>query len=139
MKWVVAFVATFVVAACMIVAYVFLWHSTVLECRDVMQLRVLELQHRPTVVRISGTSGNSALSVKKITSRIDGDSIDVDVLLFLAHKGTSGSFQYDITVPDSVNVIRFGEAKQTIWERSLSKIAISLTDEVLSANADYNN
>jgi hypothetical protein len=117
MKWVVAFVATFVVAACMIVAYVFLWHSTVLERRDVMQLRVLELQHRPTVVQISGTSGNSALSVKKITSRIDGDSIDVDVLLFLARKGTSGSFQYDITVPDSVNVIRFGEAKQTIWKR----------------------
>ncbi len=117
MKWALAIPVVLVVAACVVVGYVTTWQRIVLERSDVLQMRVVELQQRPTVVRISGTSGHSALSVRKITTRIEGTVLDVEVYLFLARKGTSGGFQYDVVIPDSVKRIRFGDAKETIWQR----------------------
>jgi hypothetical protein len=73
----------------------------------------------PTV-RVSGSSGHSALSVKNISTKKDGSSVVVLVHLFLARRGTTGDFKYDVVLPDSVNEIRFGKDKAVIWQRRKS-------------------
>ncbi|MFI5103207.1 MAG: hypothetical protein ACHP9V_07575 [Terriglobales bacterium] len=110
--------AVVAVAVFILVAYVLWWNTIILEREAVIHLQVIELQHgRSTVVRISGLSGHSALSVKKITSHVENGEITVIVRLFLAREGTSGNFQYDVPVPESVNEIRFGQKKELIWRR----------------------
>ncbi len=117
-KWLCAALVAVTFAVLVGVAYVLWWHTLTLERPAVMQLQVVELQQgRSTVVRISGFSGHSAYSVKKITSRVENDTITVIVHLFLARKGTTGNFQYDVPVPESVNEIRFGQKKELIWKR----------------------
>jgi hypothetical protein len=103
--------------------YVLWWHTVILERKYVVHLQVVELQHgRSTVVRISSLSGLSAYSVKKITSHVEGDMKTVIVRLFLARRGTSGNFQYDVLVPESVNEIRFGQASELIWRRGKPRL-----------------
>jgi hypothetical protein len=97
--------------------YIFYWDTTVLEYRDTMQFKAVSLPSPQPTVRISGLSGHSALAVKKITTEKEGSSIIVLVHLFLAKEKRSGSFEYDVPVPDSVNEIRFGKGKVLIWKR----------------------
>jgi hypothetical protein len=93
-------------------------HSTILEAKDVQFFKVEELQAaQPVKLRISGLAFNSAMSVKKITTKIDGSVITVQVQLALARPGTSGSFAYELTVPDSVSEVRFGKGTAPVWKR----------------------
>jgi len=107
------------------------WHTIVLEYRDVMSAKAVEMQHHPglTVVRISGFSGNSAYCVKKITTQREGTSILVLVNLYLARRGATGSFEYDVPVPDSVNEVRFGQQKALIWKRGSQPATLKLDTE----------
>ena len=122
MRWIVACIVIILIVASLTGSYLYWGQSATLERKDVMDFRVVELQRAPsTIVRISGLSGHSAMSVKNIKSRVNGDAIDVDVLLFLARKGTSGSFQYDITVPENATRICFGKAREMIWQRGTER------------------
>jgi hypothetical protein len=90
----------------------------VLESKDVQFFKVEELPGtRPTRLRISGLAFKSAMAVRKITTEEDGTAVVVLVHLSLAKRGTSGSFMYDLPVPDSVNEVRFGSSKVSIWRR----------------------
>ena len=102
-------------------AYFYWFHTVTLERTNVIGLDVAEIRdHGFLTVRISGLSGNSALSVKDISTQRAGSSLVVLVHLFLARRETTGSFKYDVLVPDSVNEIRFGEDKAIIWQRRAS-------------------
>jgi len=119
MKWLYAVLAMVVFAVLVPVTYVACWHTIILERETVVHLQVVELQRgQSVVVRISGLSGHSALSVKRITSHVENGTIIVIVHLFsLPGQGTSGNFQYDVPVPESVNEIRFGQKNELIWQR----------------------
>jgi hypothetical protein len=104
----------------------FHWHTTVLEHSSVIGFKAVETSKpESTVVRISGLSGHSALSIKKITTVREGTSQVVLVHVFLGRSGTSGSFSYDVIVPNSVNEIRFGKERVTIWTRKAGDAAAS--------------
>lgn len=93
-------------------------HNVLLESKDVQFFKVEELPGaRPTKLRISGLAFRSAMSVSKITTKTDGAAIVVLVYLSLAKPATSGSFAYELTVPDTVNEVRFGSSPAPIWTR----------------------
>jgi len=98
----------------------FRWgYSLVLEAPNSLNLAVVETHTSTgTIVRISGFSGNSSCSVKKITVRRESASLVVLVHLMLAREGTSGSFQYDLAVPNFVEEIRFGKSETVVWKRA---------------------
>ena len=92
--------------------------NAVLESKDVQFLKVHELQAaRPTRLKISGLAFHSAMSVNKITTKTEGSAMVVLVHLAIAKQGTSGSFEYELAVPDSVNEVRFGNSSVRIWKR----------------------
>jgi hypothetical protein len=104
-------------AAASAAAYMY-WHTTVLEYRDAINLKAVESRDSgTTVVRVTGLSGLSAYSVKTITSEREDSSMLIFVHLFLARRGTTGTFEYAVSVPDSVNEVRFGKNKMLIWKR----------------------
>src|SRR5258708_11291879 len=78
-------------------------HHEIIESKDVQFFKVEKLPgEHPVKVRLSGLAFKSAMSVTKITTKIEGSAIIVSVHLALAKPGTSGSFEYDLVVPDSV-------------------------------------
>jgi hypothetical protein len=92
--------------------------QTILAHKDVQFFKVVELPGRkPTALKISGLAFYSALAVEKITTDIEGRSLTVNVYLCLARPGLSGSFDYELSVPDSVHEVRFGSEKVVIWKR----------------------
>jgi hypothetical protein len=92
--------------------------ETILSYKDVQFFKVVQLPDRkPTALKISGLAFHSALAVEKITTGIEGKSLTVDVYLCLARPGLSGSFDYEFSVPDSVNEVRFGGEKIVVWRR----------------------
>src|SRR4051812_22615161 len=95
--------------------------TTVMERRDTRFFSVSEAQRGAVeVVRISGTSATSHMSVKNISERKSNLSIIVLVHIFLARSGTSGSFVYDVVVPTGVNEIRYGNDGDIVWRRNAS-------------------
>jgi hypothetical protein len=95
--------------------------NVLLESKYVQYFKVEEVQGtRPTRLIISGLAFNSAMTVKRITTKTIGSVIVVSVYLALTKKGTSGSFAYELTVPDSVNEVRFGSSVAPIWKRGSS-------------------
>ncbi len=121
MKSIALTLATVVVAGAILClcayGYIYYWHTTVLESRDTIQLKAVWLHSSDPALRISGLSGHSALAVKKITTEREDSSIVVLVHLDLAKGKRSGSFEYDVPIPDSVNQIRFGKDKALLWKR----------------------
>jgi hypothetical protein len=92
--------------------------QTILAYKDVQFFKVVELPgRRPTALKISGLAFHSALAVEKITTDIEGSSLTVDVYLCLARPGLSGSFDYEVSVPDSIHEVRFGAEKVVVWKR----------------------
>jgi hypothetical protein len=92
--------------------------GTILEKKDVQFFKIQELRDgtKPTL-HISGLAFSSAMSVNKIVTKRDGTAIVVLIYLFMARPGTSGSFQYDLAVPESVTEVRFGNDSTVIWKR----------------------
>lgn len=98
-----------------------MFFDVILESRDVQNFKVEERPGtHPTRLKLSGLAFNSSMGVRKITTKRDGSAVVVLVHLSLAHRGASGNFAYDLTVPDSVNEVRFGSRTTPIWTRRAS-------------------
>ena len=96
-------------------------HDRILEPIDIVMFKVEEVSGaHPTQLRISGGTSSSAESVYKITSKTEGRTIVVLVHAGIARKGTTGDIKYELSVPDSVNEVRFGRSSTLIWKRSAS-------------------
>lgn len=96
-------------------------HHMVLEYKDVQFFQCTEIQTRaPTIIKVSGLAFSSALVVDRITTQQEGSSITILVYLAPTREGTSasGSFVYELTVPDSVQEVRFGNSGVVIWRRT---------------------
>jgi hypothetical protein len=94
-----------------------------LERRNVIFLRVIELQRsRPQIVRISGACAD-AFVFRKIRTKQDGTVIIVNIYASLASpviipwdKG-SQVFQVDIVVPETATEIHLGKQDSVIWKK----------------------
>jgi hypothetical protein len=74
----------------------------------------------PLQLRITITSLNSAQDIRTVTTKMHGKSVIVRYHLALAGlvKPQLGWHEpYLLTVPDSVNEVRFGRGEQVIWVR----------------------
>ena len=92
--------------------------DVILALKDVQFFKIVELAGRkPTALEISGLAFHSALAVEKIATDTKGNSLMVDLYLCLARPGLSGSFDYELSVPDSIYEVRFGDEKILIWRR----------------------
>lgn len=94
-----------------------MFFDVILEPKDVQNFKVEKLPGTPTRLMLSGLAFNSSMGVRKITTKRDGTAVVVLVRLSLAHRGASGNFAYELTVPDSVNEVRFGHSVTTVWKR----------------------
>lgn len=90
----------------------------ILESKDVLFFKVQQVASSPLKIELSGLSGHSAMSVRKITEVVNGESLQIVVYLTLATSGSSGNFDYTVTVPPSANSISFGNEKTVIWTRN---------------------
>jgi hypothetical protein len=106
-------------ALCVVAAAAVYEHTDVMERKSAVSFKVTELEHANIpVVSISGSSATGYMSVKNVSTRTVGSSIDVCVHIFLARSGTSGTFRFD-AVTSGINQIRFGNDKVVIWKRNL--------------------
>lgn len=95
-----------------------MFFNVILEARDVQNFKIQEVQGTyPTELSLSGLAFNSSMAVSSITTKRNGPSLTVFVHLSLAHRGESGNFNYKLTVPDSVNEVRFGKNATQVWKR----------------------
>jgi hypothetical protein len=91
----------------------------ILERNDVVLFKVESVpEAHPTRLRISGGTSSSAESVYKITTKTKGATMVVLVHAGFAKEGTSGTINYELSVPDSVNEVYFGQSSTLIWKRS---------------------
>lgn len=96
-------------------------YDQILEPQDIFHLNVEELRGtHPTILHISMEPLSSAAVLRTITTRKKGQT-----LILLAHSGISGFVKpnsnwgrnFEFTIPDSVNEVRFGHSKTLIWKR----------------------
>jgi hypothetical protein len=77
----------------------------------------------PTELEISGEVANSGTVVRTVSEKKKARTIIVKVHLALAgldKSNTSARFDYVLSVPDSVNEVRFGRSSTLIWKRGAS-------------------
>jgi hypothetical protein len=73
---------------------------------------------RPTIVSVDGHLISSSLAVSSVKQRRKGRCIVVIVRQGIVRRGrTSGGFHMDVTVPDDVDEIAFGNSRDVIWHR----------------------
>ena len=105
-----------------IVALYKTFYDVILEAKDVQELRVNEISgSRPLKLKVSGHPFYSGMVVRSITTKQNGPVIIVSIHLAaigLAKPKTSGIFEYELTVPDSVNEVGFGRTHSPIWRRA---------------------
>lgn len=89
----------------------------ILEFKDVQFFKALETSSLPMTIKLSGLAFHSSLAVKTITTKAYDHSLQVLVHLAPATKGLSGSFEYSVVVPTTVNAVTFGKAAVSIWDR----------------------
>lgn len=101
-------------------------NNMILEYKDVQFFKAIEnigvtspgtTDIALTKLKISGLAFHSALVVKKIESEVDGQLLTVYVYLGQAKQGLSGSFSYELIVPELVTEVRFGKDGPVIWTR----------------------
>ena len=123
MSRLVQVVLVLVVAGCCAAGY-WLYKSAfdvILERKDVIFLKVKEEPGvLPIKLQIDSATSTSAMSVYKIITKTEGSAIVVLVHAGLAKSGTSGTIHFDLSVPDSVNEVRFGHSSTLIWKRGVS-------------------
>jgi hypothetical protein len=105
-----------------------MFYNVILESKDLQYFNVEELPGTdPAKIKISGHPFYSGMAVRSITTKEDGSVAIVFVHLAaigLVDSKTSGIFEYELTVSDSVNEVRFGNSVVPIWRRG-SPSAIS--------------
>jgi len=93
-------------------------NDIILEYKDVQSFKLIELPDRPGHgLKISGLAFHSALSVDKMTTETVDTALIIYIHLVPAKPGLSGSFEYELTVPDSIREVRFGRERVVIWKR----------------------
>jgi len=92
--------------------------ETVLTLKDVQFFKAQEISSSPLTIRISGLAFHSSLAVRNITVAQDKNSLQVLVHLTPAAENLSVTFSYDLIVPNSIDMVSFGEEKALIWHRS---------------------
>ncbi len=93
--------------------------DVILEAKDVQFLKVEGIPPiDPKTLKISGLAFKSSMSVRDITEERKGSILVVIVHIGLARPGKSGSFTYDVMLPDSVKEVRFGTSPTPIWQRA---------------------
>jgi hypothetical protein len=92
-------------------------NKMVLEQKDVQFFKVENLKGKTTSLRISGLAFHSSLVVNGIKIKEKDTSLLLLVYLSPPKKGLSGSFNYEVTIPNSVNEVLFGNEKTVIWKR----------------------
>lgn len=101
-----------------------MFYNVILEAKDVQHLRVEESSSAsPMRLKISGHPFYSGMIVRKISTTQKGSIITVLVHLAaigLVKPKTSGVFEYDLSIPDSIDEVRFGRSATVIWERRAS-------------------
>ncbi len=109
--------------------------DSILERSDVIFIKVEEVQGvHPTRLRIYGATSSSAISVRKIKTKTEESVIVVLVHAGLAKQGESGTFQYELSVPDSVNEVQFGHRSTMIWKRGSGQNAVRGTTAIDKRN-----
>jgi hypothetical protein len=99
-------------------------YNDILEPDGVDHFKVEELSGtHPTRLTISARLLFSGAGIRNIAEKKNGPTIIV--LVHLAGAGrvqpkTSGRLEYEMTVPDSVNEVRFGRSSTLIWKRGSS-------------------
>jgi hypothetical protein len=105
------------------------FYNRILESEDIDHFNVEELREtHPTILRISMQPFGSADVLRTITTKKKSQT-----LIVFAHSGLSGlvkpNFNWDkdfeLTVPDSVNEVRFGRRKTLIWKRGTTLAPLS--------------
>jgi hypothetical protein len=91
----------------------------VLEQKDVQFFKVEEIKHKPIALRVSGLAFHRSLAVRDIRTVEKETSLLVFVFLTPSKEGLSGSFNFEVSVPDSVKDVCFGNEKAVIWKRKL--------------------
>ena len=90
----------------------------IVEAKDIQFLKVEEIPGaKPPKLRLSGLVFKSAMSVQDITAKEEGKRLMVLVRIALARPGTSGSFNYELVVPDGVDEVVFGNERTVVWKR----------------------
>lgn len=90
----------------------------ILEYKDIQFPKVVESDSDGVKsIAISGLAFHSSLAVGKIESKANDSIMTVYIYLVPARQGLSGSFDYTIAIPSSINKVLFGEQKTVIWER----------------------
>lgn len=93
-------------------------NDMVLDYKDTQFFKIEELNKKiPYKLKISGLAFHSALAVNEIKTKVHGSLLTVYVQLVQAKPGLSGSFDYELVVPESVSEVRFGNSEFVIWTR----------------------
>jgi hypothetical protein len=96
-------------------------YNVIPESKDINSLKVEELPLADTTnLEISGFPMYSGMVIRNISAKTDGPIITVSLhmaLIGLAKPKTVGTFHYRLTVPKSVNEVRFGRDAKLIWKR----------------------
>lgn len=99
-------------------------HQDILESSGIDNLKVEELSGvHPTRLKISARLLFSGAVIRTIAEKEQGSTITI--LVHLAAVGeakpkTTGGLEYELSVPDSVNEVRFGHSSTLIWKRGAS-------------------
>jgi len=92
--------------------------GSVLELSDVDSFKIQQQTTESHVqLRISGLVFRSSYVISSVDSKVNGDVLTVLVHLALAKKGASGNLDYNLSIPDVVNEVRFGNKATIIWTR----------------------
>jgi hypothetical protein len=119
----IVFSVTAVVVLCVFSyrAYHELYNVT-LESDLISDFKVEQLRDTsPITLKMSGQPMYSGMIVRKVTTKTRGRVMVVTAhlaLVGLARPITPGQFQYQLTVPESVDEIRFGTQGTPVWKRN---------------------
>lgn len=101
------------------------FHDTILEADKVQFFKVEEVASSGARrLRLSGLAFYSALCVRKTDTFQSEKALVVIIHLGPAKGNCSGSFSFDVDVPDTVSEVQFGNARKVIWSdlRSVDRI-----------------
>jgi hypothetical protein len=112
-------------------------YNLVLESSSVYDFEVKEITgSNPVRLTISGKTMDSALVYRSITQKQHGSYIVVQIhraLVGLAKPmrvNGNNEFKIELTVPDSVNVVRFGRNETLIWRVAPVPVTVLYPAEV---------
>jgi len=91
--------------------------SRILELQSVMNFEAIyPAAGSSNKLNIKGLDGNSACGIQKITTKVSGTVMTINVYESLTSKA-GGDIDFSVAIPESVNEVRFGAQAQKIWER----------------------